>query len=180
MVSMYEKIFGNYPQVKVINYLLINPKRTYTKKQIAIGAKISRVTLDSLINNLEDLNILNKENLTYKLNLKSKLVKLLVDTQIEIAELVMNNELNESNFILGEIVTDEEFDEFIDSFDYEFNEDTELEKIERNDHITITRREYELLKSKQKMIYASQDICTDVIINAYCPDKLGKRMINYG
>ena len=59
---MYEKIFGNYPQVKVINYLLINPKRDYTKKQIAVGAKISRVTLDSFINNLISLNILKKEN----------------------------------------------------------------------------------------------------------------------
>ena len=32
---MYERIFGKYPQVKVLNYVLINPERSYSKKEIA-------------------------------------------------------------------------------------------------------------------------------------------------
>ena len=55
---MYERIFGKYPQVKVLNYVLINPEKSYSKKEIAVGANISRVTLDSFINDLEELNIL--------------------------------------------------------------------------------------------------------------------------
>ena len=69
MILMYELIFGKYPQVKVINYVLTNPERSYSKKEIAIGANISRVTLDSFISQLVDLNILNKEGLTYTVNI---------------------------------------------------------------------------------------------------------------
>jgi len=62
---MYERIFGKYPQVKVLNYVLVNPKRSYSKKEIAVGANISRVTLDSFITDLEDMGILLKDGLSY-------------------------------------------------------------------------------------------------------------------
>ena len=75
---MYERIFGKYPQVKVLNYVLINPEKSYSKKEIAVGANISRVTLDSFINDLEELNILSKDGLTYYVNINSKVVKALI------------------------------------------------------------------------------------------------------
>ena len=171
---MYEQIFGNYPKVKVINYILINPEREYTKKEIAVGANIS------FVNDLEELNILTKDKSKYKLNLKSKVVKTLIDTQVKIAELVMLENLEQSDIIMAKEVSDDEFEEFMDALDYEVDLDEELEKIEHNEHITITKKEYELLKSKQDLINASQNNSTDFIINAYYPEKQNNRMINYG
>lgn len=177
---MYEKIFGNYPQVKVINYILINPKRYYTKKQIAVGAKISRVTLDSFINDLIKLNILEKGNSKYKLNLNSKIVKILIDAQVNIAELIMTNQIEKSEIVYGEALNDEEFEEFMNSIEDDVDIDEELDKLENNEHITITREEYEILKNKQQSINSSQNLCTDFIINGCYPVKSNKRMINYG
>lgn len=180
MIVMYEKIFGNYPQVKVINYILINPKRYYTKKQIAVGAKISRVTLDSFINDLIKLNILEKGNSKYKLNLNSKIVKILIDAQVNIAELIMTNQIEKSEIVYGEALNDEEFEEFMNSIEDDVDIDEELDKLENNEHITITREEYEILKNKQQSINSSQNLCTDFIINGCYPVKSNKRMINYG
>ena len=90
---MYEKIFGKYPQVKVVNYVLTNPEKPYTKKEIAYGAQISRVTLNSFIDVLEDLEILVKDGLNYKVNLNSEIVITLIKTQITLAELIMKHEL---------------------------------------------------------------------------------------
>lgn len=178
--SMYEKIFGNYPQVKVINYILINPKRYYTKKQIAVGAKISRVTLDSFITDLIKLDILEKENSKYKLNLNSKIVKILIDAQVNIAELIMTNQIEKSEIVYGEALNDDEFEEFMNSIEYDVNLEDELDKLENNEHITITKEEYEILKNKQQSINSSQNLCTDFIINGCYPVKSNKRMINYG
>ena len=108
---MYERIFGKYPQVKVLNYVLINPEKSYSKKEIAVGANISRVTLDSFINDLEELNILSKDGLTYYVNINSKVVKALIKTQITLAE-----------------------------FDFEVDIDNELEKIEKGE-VSITKQE---------------------------------------
>ncbi len=159
VIVMYEKIFGNYPQVKVINYILINPKREYTKKQIAVGAKISRVTLDSFITDLIKLDILEKEKSKYRLNLNSKIVKILVDAQVNIAELIMKDQLKKSEIIYGEALNDDEFEEFMNSLDYEVDIDEEIDKLENNEHITITREEYENLKNKQKSINSSDNLC---------------------
>jgi hypothetical protein len=180
VIVMYEKIFGNYPQVKVINYILINPKREYTKKQIAVGAKISRVTLDSFITDLIKLDILEKEKSKYRLNLNSKIVKILVDAQVNIAELIMKDQLKKSEIIYGEALNDDEFEEFMNSLDYEVDIDEEIDKLENNEHITITREEYENLKNKQKSINSSDNLCADFIINGCYPVKSNKRMINYG
>lgn len=109
---MYERIFGKYPQVKVLNYVLINPEKSYSKKEIAVGANISRVTLDSFINDLEELNILLKDGLTYYVNINSKVVKALIKTQITLAELIMEDETRDPETFIGEALTDEELDKF--------------------------------------------------------------------
>lgn len=177
---MYERIFGKYPQVKVINYLLVNPEKKYTKKEIAVESDISRVTLDSFITDLLEMDIIQKEGSSYVLNLKSKVVKILIDTQIILAELIMQDELAKSEEIIGEIVDDEEFEEFMNSFDYEVNLDDELKHIESNETIEITRKEYEMLKNRHEKVLSSHGIDTNFFINAYYPEKFDKRMINYG
>ncbi|MDD6285173.1 hypothetical protein [Candidatus Methanosphaera massiliense] len=177
---MYDKIFGKYPQVKVINYILINPKREYTKKEIAYGAKISRVTLDSFIDNLEDLKILIKDKTTYKVNLESRLVKTLINTQITLAEIMMNDYLEQTKEQKGRELTDEELDNFMDSIDYEVDIDDELERIEENKNIIIEPPIPGQVTNINKAVFTPETE-NKVSINSYFNnnDKT-RRMINYG
>lgn len=175
---MYEQIFGKYPQVKVINYVLVNPERSYSKKEIAIGANISRVTLDSFINELEKLNILNKDGLTYTVNTNSNVVKILIKTQIALAESVMSEEIDKSEDIFGEALTDEEFEKFLDSFDYEVDMDAELNKIEHGEEISITK--HNEISSNDSIIVSSKKLNTDIILTQYINQDYDKGSMNYG
>lgn len=175
---MYERIFGNYPQVKVVNYVLVNPERKYTKKEIAYGAQISRVTLNSFIDKLENLEILIKDGSNYKVNLDSKIVQVLVKTQITLAELVMKQEMDKCEDVLGQALSDEEFDKFMNNFDFDIDLDKELEKLEEDEEILVKRKEYEELKSRK--INASETPNTDFVINAFYPHENSRMMINYG
>ncbi len=177
---MYEQIFGKYPQVKVINYVLINPERSYSKKEMAVGANISRVTLDSFISELEDMGILIKEGLSYYVNINSKIVKTLIKTQITLAELAMNEELSKTGEAIGEALSDEEFEKFLDTFDYEVDIDSEIEKIEHSDGVSITKQEFsDLLENKAKII-SSNNLNTEMILTQYINLDYDKRSMNYG
>lgn len=177
---MYERIFGKYPQVKVINYVLINPDRKYSKKEIAYGAKISRVTLDSFIQELVNLEILVKDGLSYYVNISSDIVKTLIKTQITLAELIMNNELEKSGDVIENALSDEEFEKFMDTFDYEVDIDKELKTIEDNEEILVNKKEYEQLKDVNHRIFSSESISTDIIMTQYINKDFDNGMINYG
>ncbi|OED29816.1 hypothetical protein [Methanosphaera sp. WGK6] len=175
---MYEQIFGKYPQVKVINYILINPEKTYSKKEIAVGAGISRVTLDSFIKNLEELNIIKKEGLKYKINTESKLVKTLIKTQINLAEILMQ-EYIENNKNTDKEITDQELDDFLDNFNYEVNIDQELKKIENKDKYTLLDNS-KIILPKHPQTIASTDIQRDFVIKGFVNNDKNGKMINYG
>ena len=176
---MYERIFGKYPQVKVLNYVLVNPKRSYSKKEIAVGANISRVSLDSFITDLEDMGILLKDGLSYYVNLDSKVVKALIKTQITLAEIVMDEEIKNPENLLGEALTDDELDKFLDSFSYEMDMDTELEKIERGE-LSMTQQENSNAVNDNTTIISSEDLNTDIILTQYIDKGFNKGRINYG
>ena len=176
---MYERIFGKYPQVKVLNYVLVNPKRSYSKKEIAVGANISRVTLDSFITDLEDMGILLKDGLSYYVNLDSKVVKALIKTQITLAEIVMDEQIKNPENLLGEALTDDELDKFLDSFSYEMDMDTELEKIERGE-LSMTQQENSNAVNDNTTIISSEDLNTDIILTQYIDKGFNKGRINYG
>ena len=71
---MLDEILGDYPQIKVIDYLLMNPFAELSKLQIAVGVKISRITLNKFINNLIDKQLVISTNSKYRLNLQSPIV----------------------------------------------------------------------------------------------------------
>lgn len=178
MIFMYERIFGKYPQVKVLNYVLVNPERSYSKKEIAVGANISRVTLDSFINDLEDMDILLKEGLTYYVNMNSKVVKTLIKTQITLAELIMKDEIENSDIEVGEALTDEEIEKFLDSFDLEVDLDNELEKIEQGE-VSVTKNDKFYVENNTNII-STGNLNTDVILTQYIDKGFNKGRINYG
>ena len=158
---MYEKIFGKYPQVKVINYVLVNPERKYSKKQIALGAGISRVTLDSFINNLEEMNILIKNKTAYKVNLDSKIVQTLIKTQMLLANISIEEGLEKYDETM-DALNDEEFELFMDSIDYEIDINKEIEKLERN--------EISIANNENAFIISSQEDSTTMTISEYLSD----------
>ncbi len=158
---MYEKIFGKYPQVKVINYVLVNPERKYSKKQIALGAGISRVTLDSFINNLEEMNILIKNKTAYKVNLDSKIVQTLIKTQMLLANISIEEGLEKYDETM-DALNDEEFELFMDSIDYEIDINKEIEKLERN--------EISIANNENAFIISSQEDSTTMTISEYFSD----------
>lgn len=176
---MFERIFGKYPQVKVINYVLTNPERSYSKKQIAVGANISRVTLDSFINELVEQGILDKDGLSYNVNLNSRVVKTLIKTQIMLADIIINDEIEKSEEIIGEALTDDEFEKFMDSFDYKLDIDSEIEKIERGE-ISLTKEEYVDMVNKGTKIFSSNSFDSNIILTQYINQDYDKGSINYG
>jgi len=144
-----------------------------------VGANISRVTLDSFITDLEDMGILLKDGLSYYVNLDSKVVKALIKTQITLAEIVMDEEIKNPENLLGEALTDDELDKFLDSFSYEMDMDTELEKIERGE-LSMTQQENSNVFNDNTTIISSEDLNTDIILTQYIDKGFNKGRINYG
>jgi len=142
---MVSELLGSSPQVKVIDYLLAHPFGPYTKQQIAVGAGISRATLDKFIQNLINLEFLkvNQKN-KYELNTKSKLVKLLDKVQHELA---MKEMIKQAEIFDEEIISysDEEIDSMfeIDVPDIDLNK--EEEKIIETEEILVNKKEYDFL-----------------------------------
>ena len=72
---MLDEILGDYPQIKVIDYLLMNPFAELSKLQIAVGAEVSRITLNKFIDDLTVKQLVIKNNNSkYHLNLHSPIV----------------------------------------------------------------------------------------------------------
>ena len=72
---MLDEILGDYPQIKVIDYLLMNPFAELSKLQIAVGAEVSRITLNKFIDDLTVKQLVIKNtNSKYHLNLQSPIV----------------------------------------------------------------------------------------------------------
>ena len=148
VIKMLEEIFGNYPKIKVLDYLLMNPFGTYTKQQIAVGAEISRITLNSFMDDIIGNGILIKDdNSKFSLNLNSPIVQILnriLDdlNKIEVEKQLEN--LDESFDVLSEEELDKVFDENAP--------DVNLDDLERK----ITLNEEPLLK-----IEYMEDNCTN-------------------
>ncbi|MBE6506172.1 MAG: hypothetical protein IJP99_06115 [Methanobrevibacter sp.] len=111
---MLDEIFGNYPQIKVIDYLLMNPFAELSKLQIAVGAEISRITLNKFIDNLVDKELLiQNSNSKYHLNLQSPIVIKLNILLDELNKMAVTEAMNYVDESYDEL-SDEELDNFFD------------------------------------------------------------------
>lgn len=124
---MFEQIFGDSPRVKVINFILIDPSLKYNKKQLALGSGIARSTLDTFLDDLITEGFLKKDKNKYILNENSPYVRILLKTQIQLADVAISK--LSKDFIEEERLSDEEIDEIFDE-NYDFDIDEELEKLE--------------------------------------------------
>lgn len=111
---MLNEILGDYPQIKVIDYLLMNPFAELSKLQIAVGAEISRITLNKFIDDLIDKKLVIKSNNSkYHLNLQSPVVVNLNKFLDELNKIAIEEAMNHTDEPY-DIVSDEEFDEIFD------------------------------------------------------------------
>ena len=111
---MLDEILVDYPQIKVIDYLLMNPFAELSKLQIAVGAEISRITLNKFIDDLTDKELVIKNtNSKYHLNLQSPIVVKLNRLLDELNKLAIEEAINHADESY-DMVSDDEFDEIFD------------------------------------------------------------------
>ena len=134
---MLKDIFGNHPQVKVIDYMLACPFHELTKQQLAVGSEISRSTLDKFIEDFLEYELLCKKGSKYVLNSKSEFVRdfYSISNKLVKIEIERQEQLPEEEF---EIYSDEELDEILSEVPDEVNLD-ELEfEIESKEFYTFS------------------------------------------
>lgn len=112
---MLNEILGDYPQIKVIDYLLMNPFAELSKLQIAVGSEISRITLNNFIDALEAKElIIKKSNSKYVVNLESPIIiqlNILLDELNRISIEKAMHEADEPYMELNDTQLDKIFDE---------------------------------------------------------------------
>lgn len=131
---MLNEIFGDYPQIKVIDYLLMNPFAELSKLQIAVGSEISRITLNKFIDNLLENELLIRcSNSKYKLNLKSPIIVKLNMLLDDLNKRAMDKAMTE---------LDEPYDELSDrELDIVFDENSsDIELIELENEIILNEK----------------------------------------
>ena len=94
---MFTEIFGDSPQVKVLDLLITQDDMEYTKKEIAECANVGRSTLYTFWNTLERYNIVKKtrrigNTWLYKINSDSPAVKALQEFQLRIVDIIVEEE----------------------------------------------------------------------------------------
>ena len=132
---MLDEILGDYPQIKVIDYLLMNPFAELSKLQIAVGAEISRITLNKFIDDLTVKQIvIRNSNSKYHLNLQSPTVICLNRFLDELNKIAIEEAMNYADEPYDEL-SDGELDEIFD----ENSPDVDLMQIEKE---ILTREGY--------------------------------------
>ncbi|MBQ2665878.1 hypothetical protein [Methanobrevibacter sp.] len=142
---MFEELFGNCPQSKVLDFFFSAPVDEYTKQQIAVGSGISRVTLDKFISKFIENEIILYQNSRYILNTKSEFIRKLHIAQEEFIKFHFNKQLEEG-IEESEDVSDEELQEFLDTIPDELDFDGLEREIGFKEKILVNKREYENLK----------------------------------
>ena len=124
---MLDEILGDYPQIKVIDYLLMNPFAELSKLQIAVGAEVSRITLNKFIDDLTVKQLVIKNtNSKYHLNLQSPIVVKLNMLLDEINKIGIAEAMKYADEPYEEL-SDEELDEIFD----ENSPDVDLNQLEK-------------------------------------------------
>ena len=124
---MLDEILGDYPQIKVIDYLLMNPFAELSKLQIAVGAEISRITLNKFIDDLTDKQLVIRNiNSKYHLNLQSPIVVKLNMLLDELNKMAIEEAMKHADEPYDEL-TDEELSKIFD----ENSPDVDLIQLEK-------------------------------------------------
>lgn len=97
-VSVLIEYFGNNPIIKVIDFFVDNRLFDFSKKQVAEGAGIGKVTLFKHWNKIETLGLVKMtrqfgKTKLYKLNEENPIVKKLIELELALSEKASENVL---------------------------------------------------------------------------------------
>jgi Fe2+ or Zn2+ uptake regulation protein len=97
---MFTEIFGDSPQVKVLDLLITQDDMEYTKKEIAECAEVGRSTLYTFWDTLERYDIVKKtrrigNTWLYRINTDSPAVKALQEFQLRVVDIIVQDETKE-------------------------------------------------------------------------------------
>lgn len=89
--SVLIEYLGNHPIIKIIDFLLENRLFDYSKKQIAEGSKIGKVTLFKHWNKIEEIGIIKVsrkfgKTKLYRLNEENLVVKRIIELELVLAD----------------------------------------------------------------------------------------------
>ena len=87
---MFQEIFVDSPQTKILDFLADHPRFDYTISEISEKAKVSRPTVYKVINLLLEKNLIIKtreqgNSSLFQLNLENRLVQLMLKFDFELA-----------------------------------------------------------------------------------------------
>ena len=122
---MLKDIFGNHPQIKVIDYMLSCPFHELTKQQLAVGSEISRSTLDKFIDDFVEYELLCRKGSKYVVNFKSEFIRDFynISNRLVKIEIEKQEQLPEEEF---DVYSDDELDEIFS----DIPDEVDLEKLE--------------------------------------------------
>ena len=97
--TSFRLVFGDSPVAKVLDFLIDNQEFDYSLTDIAKGAEIAWSTLHEFWQDIVKLGVVRKTRKIgraelYKLNLKSPVVKKLIDLDNDISKKLIQEELN--------------------------------------------------------------------------------------
>jgi len=104
--SILIDLLGNYPLIRVLNFLIENEGFDYTKREIAKHAKVSMNTLLSFWDNLIEAGIIvptrkiGKSRL-YKLNTDNRVVQILIEFDKKLGLLCLEEEAKRQGEVNG-------------------------------------------------------------------------------
>lgn len=95
---MLVDIFGNYPQVRVLDFLIENRNYDYSLSDIARGSDVSRPTLYEMIDGLVELGIVqetrrNGNARMFAIDVQRRIVQKLSGFDFELSKKLIRNEL---------------------------------------------------------------------------------------
>jgi hypothetical protein len=161
---MLTEIFGKCPQVKTINFLLAHPFHKYTKKEMAQGSEISRMTLDKFIVDFVDLKIIIKDKGLYFLNSKSNLVNLMDKLQENLVDIETEKQLKNFQESPSKL-SGKELNKFlnINENNIKFDENEELILVERKELNRLRDLEQKYNNYAKKQIELTSELSKAII-----------------
>jgi Fe2+ or Zn2+ uptake regulation protein len=95
---MLVDIFGDYPQVKVLDFLIENRDHDYSLSDIARGSNVARPTLYEIVDGLIELGVIEETRRIgnarmFGMNKKSPIVKSLTRFDLELSKKLVRKEL---------------------------------------------------------------------------------------
>lgn len=162
--NMLTEIFGKCPQVKTINFLLAHPFHKYTKKEMAQGSEISRMTLDKFIVDFVDLKIIIKDKGLYFLNSKSNLVNLMDKLQENLVDIETEKQLKNFQESPSKL-SGKELNKFlnINENNIKFDENEELILVERKELNRLRDLEQKYNNYAKKQIELTSELSKAII-----------------